>query len=667
MEAQEIAKSHCRRLQVAHRRTSDAGRSHPTTHKHELTALHEASQGAGATFNMAIRFARTTLKRVNASASSIRTWPLTLSVNYCGSFQFRSATDHPDSSWRSSSFVLRHVSNTPVTAKLRPITKHLAGKRKPKRDTGERGSIVSEKSKRTTQIHQLKRKIKDLSEGVQVQPGKDKRRPSQQLKSSIKMPSPEIIQGPFSAFVSCLPGLEPYLLQEVQYLLASTTQQSKLSVPLAVPGGVKVVVPTLAYLYLLHLYLGTASHIYLRLNDAGIANSTGIPPLFRARGFPELQRKLKDLILSQRWDMLLNVHRSSIGETRSEGSLPWQLKVHVTTSKSKLIHTKAVEERVRQTIGETLGINGLESSANSTAVDSDRHSTNKNARDRPVVRLLVRIDRDEVQLSLDTSSSSSATPLHMRGYRLNPHKAPLREDIAFALLMAGGLKPSWNLQHLRPLFGAVSETQVIAETIPGQRLQVFDPFCGSGTLAIEAASILASLPPGRFRQPPFLGTKLCNLGLWDGVKAKALTATEDNSRRSILVLASDISTEAINAAKSNSKRAGVDQFIDFSVGSFNIHPVINQSRSSALSVSRSQPLVVVTNPPYGYRLSTDATQSSIYKQIAKALRSLPCKVQCTMIGNDPRTLRESSLPLEVAFSTKHGGMSVVAMTGFIDN
>ena len=458
------------------------------------------------------------------------------------------------------------------------------------------------------------------------------------------------MQGPFSAFVSCLPGIEPYLLQEVQYLLSSTTQQSKLLVPLAVPGGVKVVVPTLAHLYLLHLYLGTASHIYLRLNDDGIAHSTGIPPLFRARGFPELQRKLKDLIISQRWDILLNVNRSS---TKYEGSLPWQLKVHVTTSKSKLMHTKAVEERVRQTIGETLGINGLESSVSSTADHSDR------PQDRPIVRLLVRIDRDEVQLSLDTSSSS-ATPLHMRGYRLNPHKAPLREDLAYALLIAGGLKPSWNLQSLRTLFGAISETQVSTETIPEKSLQVFDPFCGSGTIAIEAASILASLPPGRFRLPPFQGTKLCNIRLWEDVKSKALTAADSNTRRSMVVLANDISAEAINAAKSNSIRAGVDQLIDFSLGSF-------KSRNLALSFSRSQPLVVVTNPPYGHRLSTDATQSSIYKQIAKALKSLPCKVQCTMIGNDPRSLRESALPLRVAFSTKHGGMSVVAMTGFLDN
>lgn len=537
-------------------------------------------------------------------------------------------------------------------------------------------NVTSEKTKRNTQIHQLKRKIKDLSEGLQAPTRKEKRSSSQHVKPTYTKPNSKPIQGPFSAFASCLPGLEPLLLQEVQYLLAASTPTQQSDTPTmarAVPGGVKIIVPSLAHLYALHLYLGTASHIYLRLNDDGTGNTTGIPPLFRARGFPELQRKLKDLILSQRWDMLLNVTRSSIPES----SLPWQLQVHVTTSKSKLMHTKAVEERVRQTIGETLGIQGLESNASITTFDLVRDGTNKRAGDRPVVRLLVRIDRDEVQFSLDTSSSRSATPLHMRGYRLNPHKAPLREDLAYALLMAGGLKPSWDLQPLRSFFDAtdsdidalVPEAAANTEITPGESLiKLFDPLCGSGTIAIEGASILAGFPPGRFRQPPFLGTKLCDIRLWDEMKSKALSKIAvSNKRNTYLVAANDINTEAINAAKSNSKRAGVDHLIDFSVGSFKIHPLSNNSRQSTLNTSRSEPMFVITNPPYGNRLSVDETQPSTYKQIAKGLKTLPYKVQCTMIGNNPRTLRDSSLPLKVAFSTKHGGMNVVAMTGTINN
>lgn len=621
-----------------------------------------------------MRFART-VQNANANAaalSSIRVWSLR-SINYYGGFQFQSVTDDNSDSQRRSRFAVRHVSNTPTTMKLRAKSKHRPGKRSMKRDVGDRGRITSEKSKRTTQIHQLKRKIKDLSEGVQPLIGKDNRSSLQHVNPTNKQSLSKFTKGPFSAFVSCLPGLEPLLLQEVQYLLAAT-QQSKLPVSLAVPGGVKVIVPTLAHLYVLYLYLGTASHIYLRLNDDGIGSSAGIPPLFRARGFPELQRKLKDLILSQRWDTLLNVPRPNIGESRSVGSLPWQLHVHVTTSKSKLMHTKAVEERVRQTIGETLGIEGLEGSSITTK-DSIRSAADKNTGDKPVVRLLVRIVRDEVQLSLDTSSSSSATPLHMRGYRLNPHKAPLREDLAYALLMVGGLKPNWNLRPLQFFFDAVDDsdpatfdTEVKPEvTSRISEIQLFDPLCGSGTLAVEAASILAGLPPGRFRQPPFLGTKLCDLRLWDEMNKALFEAANSSKGDSFLVAANDINKEAIAAAKSNSKRAGVSELIDFSVGSFKIHPLMNQSRKSAISVPRSQPLVVVTNPPYGHRLPTNDAQSSIYKQIANALKSMPCKVKFTMIGNDPRGLRESSLPLKVAFSTKHGGMNVVAMSGLLNN
>lgn len=618
-----------------------------------------------------IRFARI-LQRANAS-ESVRPRPSYINF-YGGGFHACDIadTDQSDSQWRSS-FIVRYVSSAPSTTNLRPTNKHSSGKSKFKRDMEKGRNATSEKSKRTTQIHQLKRKIKDLSEGLQPQTRENKRSSAQHVKRTYTKTNLKPIQGPFSVFASCLPGLEPFLLQEVQYLLASVpTQQAQTPTKArAVPGGVKIIVPTLAHLHVLHLYLGTASHIYLRLNDDGIASSTGIPPLFRARGFPELQRKLKDLILSQRWDMLLNVPRSSIPES----SLPWQLQVHVTTSKSKLMHTKAVEERVRQTIGQTLGIQGLESNSSITTVDLVRDGTNKSAGDRPVVRLLVRIDRDEVQFSLDSSSSRSATPLHMRGYRLNPHKAPLREDLAYALLMAGGLKPSWDLQPLRSFFGEVVNSDIDTEPesntaiTPGESfIQLFDPLCGSGTIAIEGASILAELPPGRFRQPPFLGTELCDVRLWDEMKSKALSEIAvSNKRNTYLVAANDINTEAINAAKSNSKRAGVDHLIDFSVGSFKIHPLSNNSRQSKFNTSRSEPLFVITNPPYGNRLSVDETQPSTYKQIAKGLKTLPYKVQCTMIGNDPRTLRESSLPLKVAFSTKHGGMNVVAMTGTINN
>ena len=518
-------------------------------------------------------------------------------------------------------------------------------------------------------IQQLNRKIKAARKDSNIAP--------KVAKQSYKKPRPNPLQGPFSVFVACLPGLEPLLLEEVSYLLA-ISEKSERNKANAIPGGVQVIVPSIAQLYALPLYLGTASHIYLRLN--GGAHSVGLPPLFRARGFPELQRKLKELMISQRWDQWLDVPRSRSNAPRDESSLSWQLQVHVTTSKSKLMHTKAVEERVRETIGEVLGIKGLERTNSVSGVDATANGAHKGGAVRPVVRLLVRIDRDEVQLSLDTSSSTSATPLHMRGYRLNPHKAPLREDLAFALLMAGGLKPRWNLQSLKSSL-LKNDPEIDCAPDSGTKngeaellvVRLFDPLCGSGTIAIEGASILAGLPPGRFRPPPFEGTKAYNIELWNDIKSKALSLSlsigTDGDTKAIMVAANDINKEAIHAAISNSKRAGVEQYIDFTVGSFKIHPLSNHSRQqSTYQVSDSRDLLIVTNPPYGKRMLPEESSSSIYKQIANAMKSVPYSIRCTMIGKDPRSLRESSLPLKVAFSTKHGGLSVVAMsTGPIEN
>ena len=566
----------------------------------------------------------------------------------------------------SSSSVLRVYSSTASLCKSGPMSK--AAERS---IHGGEGGINSQ-----TLHHRVRRVNRRIRDPASDEVHPTKMAPAKLAKKSHIAPTPKSPRGPFSIFVACLPGLEPLLLEEVSYLLASS-EKSVGGEAKVLPGGVTVTIPTLAHLYVLHLYLGTASHIYLRLN--GGHSSGGLPPLFRARGFPELQRKLKDLMRSQRWDRWFEVpHSRNNAARRGSGPLSWQLQVHVTTSKSKLMHTKAVEERVRETIGEVLGIEGLDGTTG--GVDAISNVSNEGLAARPVVRLLVRIDRDEVQLSLDTSSSSSATPLHMRGYRLNPHRAPLREDLAFALLMAGGLKPRWNLQPLRPwlirddvkIDGALDSDTNNEGSASFVRL--FDPLCGSGTIAIEGASILAGLPPGRFRPPPFEGTKLNDIALWKDIKSRAMSSSSISANanadsKTILVAANDINKDAIHAAMGNSRRAGVENFIDFTVGSFKIHPLTRKSssrRQSTYEMSDSRDLLIVTNPPYGKRLLPEES-NSIYKQIANVLKSLPYRIRCTIIGKDPRSLRESSLPLRVAFSTNQGGLSVVAMsTGPMD-
>lgn len=506
--------------------------------------------------------------------------------------------------------------------------------------------------------------VNKISSSNNIKKDKSKKKQMQQLQhqhTPYTKPKLQQFQAPFIAFISCLPGLETLLLQEVEYLHShwSSTNDNKASNPVVkkgqqphvLPGGVKVVVPSLHHLNSLHLYLGTASHVYLRLNDD---NFDGLPPLFRARGFPELQRKVKDLIISQRWDKWL---KNNVPGAGGRETSPLNVQVHVTTSKSKLMHTKAVEERVKQSIAEVI--------TNSIATDSNESDATTS------IRLMVRIDRDVVQLSLDTS----LTPLHRRGYRLNPYKAPLREDLAYALLMSGGLMPCWDLQ---PQFSINGVDSLAAGSPPpssrgrGTKRVLVDPFCGSGTIAIEGASLQLGLPPGRFHPPPLKGTSFCNPVLWGEMKSKALTSSSVKENDSVCVAAGDIDPKALDAAKANAKRAGVDEYIDFVKGSFAVHPLIKQSKQGKKSKAfdATQSLLIVTNPPYGKRLSPDETKNTIYRKLANVLSSSSSSssrsIDCAIIGKDLRVMRESGMPLDVAISTKHGGLNVVVMSGSIN-
>ena len=310
-------------------------------------------------------------------------------------------------------------------------------------------------------------------------------------------------------------------------------------------------------LYILRLYLGTASHIYIRLNEDVVNQQRDslqaqIPPLFRARGFPELERKLKDLVIAQDWKRWLgSIKTKSFKETNAKSKAQeLSLQIHVTTSKSKLIHTKAVEERIRKYIGEVLGLD----------LDKIDPSNNTESEDTATIRFLVRIERDTVQISLDATSE----PIHMRGYRKNPYKAPLREDLAFALLMAGGLNPNWNLKPLEPLLGEASLAN--PESSLESKVHLFDPCCGSGTIAIEGAAIMARLPPGRNKPAPLKGTIFYNSDLWKDLKTVAALGSKSTKQYIVQVTANDVDKNAIAAAKVNAEHAGVQHCIAFTEG-----------------------------------------------------------------------------------------------------
>lgn len=190
----------------------------------------------------------------------------------------------------------------------------------------------------------------------------------------------------------------------------------------------------------------------------------------------------------------------------------------------------------------------------------------------------VTIMKDEVTVSIDTSGES----LHKRGYRKLTSKAPITETLAAALIM---LTP-WNKDRI-----------------------LVDPFCGSGTIPIEAAMIGANIAPGINRS--FLAQEWSNL-FPENAWIQAKTEAEQLQRRDIIpnIQGYDIDGEIIKAARQNARWAGVDHMIHF-----------QQKPLKDLSSSKKYGFII-TNPPYGERLEEKAVMPELYKEIGSVFKAL---------------------------------------------
>ncbi len=192
--------------------------------------------------------------------------------------------------------------------------------------------------------------------------------------------------------------------------------------------------------------------------------------------------------------------------------------------------------------------------------------------------LRVTILKDEVTICIDTSGES----LHKRGYRRLTSKAPITETLAAALIM---LTP-WNKDRL-----------------------LVDPFCGSGTIPIEAAMIGAGIAPGGNRN--FLAESWPNLfpeESWS--KAKQEAADLVNREVELSIQGYDLDGEIIKAARQNARWAGVEHLIHF-----------QQKPMRELSSSKKYGFII-TNPPYGERLEEKAELPELYKEMGKVFKTL---------------------------------------------
>jgi putative N6-adenine-specific DNA methylase len=192
--------------------------------------------------------------------------------------------------------------------------------------------------------------------------------------------------------------------------------------------------------------------------------------------------------------------------------------------------------------------------------------------------LRVTILKDEVTVCIDTSGES----LHKRGYRKLTSKAPITETLAAALIM---LTP-WNKERI-----------------------LVDPFCGSGTIPIEAAMLGAKIAPGMNRN--FLAETWSNMipqESWAGAKQEAEAMVLKDVEMNIQGF--DLDGEIIKAARQNAKWAGVDHLIHF-----------QQKPLRELSNSKKYGFII-TNPPYGERLEEKKELPGLYKEIGTVFGAL---------------------------------------------
>ena len=184
--------------------------------------------------------------------------------------------------------------------------------------------------------------------------------------------------------------------------------------------------------------------------------------------------------------------------------------------------------------------------------------------------------KDEVSLMIDTSG----VPLHKRGYRKESNSAPIRETLAAAIATLSR---------------------------PREEVLLWDPMCGSGTIAIEAAMIMRGIAPGARRS--FAGEEFPFISREHWKYAREM-ARDSEHKSDFEVFASDIDKNAVSLTERNAKNAGVSD---------NIRAFISDCRKISAPGRRG---TILTNPPYGERLGTLREVEALYREMGAHFRSL---------------------------------------------
>lgn len=217
--------------------------------------------------------------------------------------------------------------------------------------------------------------------------------------------------------------------------------------------------------------------------------------------------------------------------------------------------------------------------------------------EQPDLRINLHLRNDQARVSLDLSGGS----LHRRGYRNDGGEAPLKENLAAAILL-------------------LADWPNIART--GGPL--LDPMCGSGTLLIEAACMAGSVAPGLLREHyGFLGWRGHDPELWGRLLREARERREQGLAALPSIRGYDADSDAVRVALRNIANAGLTGLVH----------VERRELGAGKAESDSVPGLVVTNPPYGERLGETNELRADYAQLGALLRSLPGWRASVFTGN----------------------------------
>lgn len=354
--------------------------------------------------------------------------------------------------------------------------------------------------------------------------------------------------------------------------------------------------------YLLEIEMKTLGLHVTRVNPQGVYGEASLSTLYELCLWTRLANRVQLILFS--------------GEAREEQSLyrlcnqfHWQ--TLFTPDKTFAIEFHGCSEAIRNTMyGAQL--------VKDAVVDHFRKLTGSRPNvdsKNPDIRLHAHLHHDQLTLSYDLTGYS----LHQRGYRLQAGEAPLKENIAAAML----LRANWPL---------------LAEKGYG----FLDPFCGAGTLVIEAAMMAANIAPGLLRHDQsFIHWVNHHPSLWEKMRSQALEAITPSSIR---LQGSDANAKLVSIALANAEKAGVLPMVEFT------HTDLKNCRPT-------KPLgLIACNPPYGERLGNANQLIPLYQELGSTAFTHFQGWQLCLLTANPMLAKAVGLRAEKQYTLFNGAL-----------